>query len=234
MIEQLAIPVRTPAPTLPPGIDLRCADITDVIASLPEPCARLIVADPPWAYSQREGVSAAEDHYPGLTIAQIVEHVELCATVALPGARLALWITWPLLGEFLGAYLAQPRRWRYVTGGAWGKVGRMGQGYHWRGDSEAVLLFAAPGATGRPDEAISNFHPSPRTEHSRKPVDWQRAWLRAWTRPGDTVLDLYAGLGSVASACAIESRRYIGAEIDPTRHADAVALIRRDLSLARP
>jgi hypothetical protein len=33
--------------------------------------------------------------------------------------------------------------------------------------------------------------------------------------PGDLVLDLYAGLGSVPVACALEGRRYAGAEIDP-------------------
>ena len=49
-----------------------------------------------------------------------------------------------------------------------------------------------------------------------------RGWLRRWTDPGDLVLDLYAGLGSVAVACALEGRRYIGAEIDPERHRRAV------------
>lgn len=237
MIEQLAIPIRAPIPTLPDGIDLRRDDIASVLVDLPPQCARLIVADPPWRYSQRHGASAAEDHYAGLTIPQIIDHIELAGRVAQPGARLAMWVTWPLLGELLGAHLdpsAPRRRWRYVTGGGWTKSGSMGQGYHWRGDSEAVLIFAAPGPTGRPTKAISNAYVAPRAEHSRKPVDWQRAWLQAWTDPDDLVIDLYAGLGSVASACAIEGRRYVGAEIDPARHAAAVALIRRDLSMARP
>jgi hypothetical protein len=37
------------------------------------------------------------------------------------------------------------------------------------------------------------------------------------------VVDLYAGLAPSARACLIEGRRYLGAEIDPARHAEALA-----------
>ena len=42
---------------------------------------------------------------------------------------------------------------------------------------------------------------------------------------GAKVLDLYAGLGTVAEACALEGRRYVGAEVDPDRHARALGLV---------
>ena len=63
--------------------------------------------------------------------------------------------------------------------------------------------------------------------HSEKPIPWLRAWVRAWTEPGDLVLDLYAGLGGMARACLLEGRRYVGAEIDVERHRRAVDLLAR-------
>ena len=46
--------------------------------------------------------------------------------------------------------------------------------------------------------------------------------LRVWSHKHDTILDIYAGLGSVARACRAESRHYIGAEICPVRHRSAI------------
>jgi DNA modification methylase len=46
--------------------------------------------------------------------------------------------------------------------------------------------------------------------------------VRGWCPEDGRVLDLYAGLGSVARACALEGRAYVGAEIDPERHARAL------------
>ena len=55
-------------------------------------------------------------------------------------------------------------------------------------------------------------------------------WLERWTAPGDTVLDLFAGLGSVAVACLHTGRRYVGAEIDPDRFEAARLNIHRALN----
>ena len=41
-------------------------------------------------------------------------------------------------------------------------------------------------------------------------------------KPGDLVLDLFAGMAPVARACARTGRRYVGAEIDPERYRQAV------------
>ena len=39
---------------------------------------------------------------------------------------------------------------------------------------------------------------------------------------GGRVLDLYAGFAPMARACRIEGRQYVGAEIEPARHAEAL------------
>lgn len=216
-------------PEPPPGIDLRCCDVEDVLAEIEANGSRvaLAVADPPWLYDQSFGESRADDHYDVLTIEQIISHLERCAALS---PRLALWHVWPVLMADWPSSL--PGWGRPKTGGAWSKSGpagsgHYGQGYHWAGCSEPVLVYTKKGACTDRSQKLRNSWVEPPAPHSRKPVGWMRQWLRRWTRPGDTVLDLYAGLGSVAEACFLEDRLYIGAEIDAGRHAEALSLLAR-------
>ena len=210
---------QTVEPPRPDGVDLVLGDVSAMLAAHKGAGARLVIADPPWAYDNAGTRGNAADNYDLLTNEGIAATVDAAYDCAADGARLALWVTWPKLGEWMTA--AAGMRWRYVTGGAWGKAGQMGVGFHWRGDSEALLVYVK-GSPGRPHEAVSNLHVSKRTDHSEKPVEWLRAAIRAWTQPGDLVLSVYSGLFPEGRACALEGRRCIGAEIDPERHAAAV------------
>ena len=55
-----------------------------------------------------------------------------------------------------------------------------------------------------------------------KPSDWMDGWIDRWTEPGDTVVDLFAGMAPLAVSCLRTGRRYVGAEIDPKRHRQAI------------
>lgn len=213
-------------PPLPPDIDLRCCDVRDLVRDARG--ATLVHADPPWGYHNAPGVANPEANgiYDTMTDAEIAALLDTAYECALPGARLACWATWPKLHEFVASGGAG-RRWRYVSGGAWLKTPHVGVGYHWRGATEPVLLFAHDGATGPCRDFLQNGYASRSGEHSRKPVDWLRNMLRAWTDPGDLVLDLWAGLAPMAVACRMEGRRYVGAEIDPDRHGVGVVSVVR-------
>jgi len=210
-----------PRPPAVPGIDLRCCGVDEVLAEVRG--ARLVVADPPWRYANQAGAANPEDNgiYCGLDNAEIVAHLEASYDCAATNSRLACWYTWPQSAEWRAAGMAGRRWGTEISGGVWVKAPHVGVGYHWRGHSEPVALFCR-GATGRSREALGNAHVSRPGPHSEKPLDWLRAWVRAWTDPGDLVLDLYAGLAPMARACAIEGRRYVGAEIDPERHRAAL------------
>ena len=206
---------------LPENIDLRCCDVAEVL--LVARGVRLVIADPPWLYERDAGVANPETRgiYPGMPEAQIVATLDASYDCADPtGSRLLAWYTWTKEEEWREAGQAGPRWGRRVTAGAFTKWPRMngGVGHHWRGMTEPVAMFTRGKAPVNRDDTCYNGAIVPQAEHSYKPVEWQRAWIRAWTSPGDLVLDLYAGLGSVAIACALEGRRYIGAEIDPERH----------------
>jgi hypothetical protein len=209
------------APTLP-GIDLRCGDVSALIAEARG--ARLIVADPPWRYAREAGVSNPETQgiYGGLSEVEIAAILDATYDCTGPACRLAVWYTWPKDAEWNAAGGAGKRWGARVTGGAWHKLQQVGVGYHWRGATEPVALFTK-GTCGRPADLLLNGYACPPDEHSEKPVEWLRAWVRAWTKPGDLVLDIFAGMAPLARACLAENRRYLGAEIDPERHARAMA-----------
>jgi len=211
-------------PVAPVGIDLRCCDVAEVLREVRG--ARLVHADPPWRYGEDPGVANPEMNgiYSGLDEETIVAHLSASWACAAPSARLAVWYTWPKAAEWRAAGQAGPQWGAETTGGAWVKIGQVGVGYHWRGQSEPVAVFTR-GATGRPNGLLLNAHVSTPGAHSEKPLEWLRAWVRAWTDPGDLVLDLYAGLAPMARACALEGRRYIGAEIDPERHRRALVAL---------
>ena len=221
-----------PVPPTIPDIDLRCCDVGALLADVSG--ARLIVADPPWHYTNAPGHSAdPQQHYAVMDDARIGALLAAAYDSAAAGARLALWTTWPKLDAWWSVVAdlrgAGRWRWRYVSGGAWtkvrnsgGAVANGGVGYHWRGRSEPVLVYVkgSPGCSRF--DALANAHLSVPRQHSEKPAGWMSAWLDRWTDPGDLVVDLFAGMAPLARSCLATGRRYVGAEIDPVRHRAAL------------
>ena len=60
-----------------------------------------------------------------------------------------------------------------------------------------------------------------------KPLGLMRAIVRDYSRPGDLVCDPFVGSGTTALACAIEGRRFVGAEEKPEHHAIATKRLSR-------
>lgn len=218
-------------PTPPQSIDLRCCDVAELLPTVRG--ATLVVVDAPWSeYDQRPGAAAPDLSYPVLSMDEIVGHIDLACSSAAQRARMLLWCTWPLLLNEWADASKRLAGWRYVTGGSWHKdVPQPGVGYHWLGHSEPALVYAKKQDDGfatfndRSIQLRNAFSTDKRLPHSEKPIPWQRLMLRRWTKPGDLVLDLYAGRGSVARACLAEGRRYVGAEIDVERHGEGVKLL---------
>lgn len=210
-----------PAPPKHERIDLRCCNVEDLLPLEGDLC----IADPPWTYERAAVRGNAADQYGGLPVSAIAAHL---AQIKAP--RLALWITWPILTADWPESLDE---WgRPKTGGSWlksdtGDSGHFGVGYHWAGCSEPVIVYGRPKAYTDRSVAVRNAWHSPPGKHSRKPVEWMAQWIRKWCPPDGRVVDPYAGLGAVAEAVLVagEGRTYLGAEIDPKRHADALGLL---------
>jgi N6-adenosine-specific RNA methylase IME4 len=206
-------------------IDLRCEDVGLMLKSLPDECAPLITADPPWRYSDGGRDSArgvASNHYDGLPMEFISAHLGKTYRVAAQNAYLAVWCTFPMLHEWILHFNVFHREgWEYITGGAWGKTNGLGVGHHFRGDAEVVLLYKK--GTPKPLATTSNLWLAPRIGHSEKPQRALRALVAMAVPQGGLVVDLYAGSSaSMARACRALGRSYVGAELDPGRHAEAM------------
>lgn len=218
--------LKATLPESAPGIVIHLGDVSLVLA---ERGARLVIADPPWEYYQPQVARDTERDYvelPYYTLShpEIIRTLDASWDACGEDAYLLCWVTWPHFFAFVGALHAQPMRWRYVSGGAWSKTTGRGIGYHQRGDSEPYLLFVK-GSPGKPREALGNAPASPRGRNSEKPMPFLEDVMRAFTQPGDLVLSVYSGLCPEARAAKRCGRRLVGAEIDPKRHADALAYL---------
>lgn len=226
--------LTVPPPALPDGIDLRCCSVEDLLANV-DGLPTLIVADPPWSYENDHRLlgGVAGQQYETTNNDRIAIVLAAAHRVANKNCRLAMWGTWPKIQEWTvsTSQMGDNWPWRFVTGGAWTKLGGPGVGFHWFGNSEFVLVYTTGTPTTKRDVITLNAHSSFRQRHSEKPWKWMAGWIERWTEPGDLVLDLYAGMAPVARACVATGRRYLGAELDPVRHRQAVdrlALFRRD------
>jgi len=210
-------------PKQPPGVELRNCSVQDLLANMPG-APSLIVADPPWHYSQAPGHSAnPENHYEAMSDKEIVAILDR-AWDTMEAGRLVVWLTWPKLQDWIDAVEGSRWRWRYVSGGSWHKTGGSGTGYHWIGASELCLVFVKGTGLCTRWGSLTNAHTSRRQKHSEKPAGWMVEWLQRWTAPDDLICDLFAGMAPLGRAVAMagEGRRYVGAELDPKRYREAV------------
>lgn len=210
-------------------IDLRCCSTRELLQDLTNP-VQFIHADPPWSYdSGRSGGSlrsASHDRYACMRMQDIAQDLNLAWDIAADACYLGVWCTVPLVENWMGTVIHERGegcfRWQYLSGARWGKTGRTGMGYHFRGDAEDLHLYRK----GKPhpvEGSKSNHWAAPRGSHSRKPDLALERLVRMSTREGDTVLDLYAGkTASMALVCHRLGRHYLGAEIDPEKHAEAL------------
>jgi len=217
--------VEVPPPVIPDTIDLRCCSAQEMIDDLTRAGtkASLVVADPPWYYSNSNNPAHVEGggKYSDMRDDEVVSILNSAYDIVDTG-RLAVWCTWPKLDNYYQAKHKSEWRWRYVSGGSWSKDGPTVMGFHWRGASELVCVYVkGTNLTSYGNRAVNN-HRGHKAAHSQKPAEWMANWLLAWTDPGDLVVDIFAGCANLAVACAWTGRRYIGCELDGVRHRTAI------------
>ena len=67
-----------------------------------------------------------------------------------------------------------------------------------------------------------------RHHETQKPLELMLRLIAEFTDPGDVVFDPTAGFATTGIACIRLGRRFVGCEIDPVKHAAAVARMRAD------
>ncbi len=206
-----------------------CGDAGAVLRSLPDGCAPLLVADPPYAADdghEQSGGYARRARDRG----RVAGDGDLAALAVVLGESRRVLAPHGRVMVF-----ASPRRhqdvahlWRsvgYDFAGelVWDKLAAgLGGGLRYR--HELVLLFAR----GRPKAyaALESVHSEVSPRHGRglrsreghpheKPLGLLRKLVRYGSPAGALVLDPFAGSGSLPVACVQSGRRCVGAEIDP-------------------
>jgi hypothetical protein len=202
-------------------IDLRCCSAADLIASMAAGSVDGVIADPPWKYGGSvggSGTSGAAAQYGVMSDEDIASTLAACVDLCRADSYMAVWTVWAKLAGWFT--LSMP--WRYVTGGAWCKSTGFGMGFHAAGDSELWLLYGK-GSPRPADGRQTNGVTAPRLGHSEKPQAALDVLVRTVAPVGGLILDPFAGeSASLARCCRRLGRRYIGAEIDPDRHAAAL------------
>ena len=221
----------------PAGIDLRLCTVEALMSSLEPGSIGLVHADPPWEYDNQRLNGTTEKHYnndgQGLSksgMAEIAARLEEAYQLAADDTYLLLWCTMPMLKDWFAAVEACPIGWRYISAGAWHKTGQSGEvgtgkigiGYHWRGNSEALLLYVK--GKPKPIQTVRNSYASKAGPHSEKPGGWLHLLVNAFAKPRSSVLDLYAGRAPLAKVC-LGRHQYYGAETSPRRHGEALEML---------
>ena len=120
----------------------------------------------------------------------------------------------------------------------WDK-GPMGMGWHYRRSYETVLVAQKGGAACkwydesnrienviRPNVGISKIIPQANDHPTTKPPELAEWFIRLHTRPGELVIDPFAGSGSTLVAAQRIGRRYLGCDLEE----QWVALAKKNLS----
>lgn len=225
------------------GITLYNADAREVLPTLADGSIDFVFADPPYGHNNNDGdlihrreaalgiLPCGAESPAGRPIANDGEEANdlvrwsfvewnrllgpgccccCCGGGGGPDPQFARWSLW--LDEAIG----------FKQMVIWDK-GPMGMGWHYRRSYETVLVAEKPGAacrwfdnTNRVENIIrkinkiipdSDSHPTP------KPVALAEHFVALHTKPGDLVLDCFAGAGSTLLAARNGQRRAIGVEL---------------------
>lgn len=132
---------------------------------------KVLYADPPWQYQQKNLRGAAEHHYRTMALQDICDlNVE---SIAENDSVLFLWTTFSQLPDALKVIEAWGFQYKTVAF-VWLKQNRGGKGWFFglgfwtRGNAE-ICLLAVKGRPRRKSNSVHQFIISPLREHSRKP-----------------------------------------------------------------
>ncbi len=133
----------------------------------------VIYADPPWSYSDKNCIGAAEAQY------HCMKLDDICALpvkdIAADNCILFLWATYPMLKEALKVIEAWGFTYKSIAF-QWVKLNRSGFGFFYglgrwtRGNTEPCLL-AVKGKPARSSNSVSQLIFSPVGRHSQKPPE---------------------------------------------------------------
>jgi adenine-specific DNA-methyltransferase len=188
-------------------------DCSFELCAMPEASVDLVVTDPPYGanYRDRSGRTVAND---GDT-AWLAPAFREVGRVLKPGKFCVSFYGWHRADRFLAAWRSAGLA--PVGHLVWVKPYASGTGFVAYRHESAYLL-----AKGRPQRAAGDLiadvlpwdYTGNRLHPTEKPVSAIAPLIEAFSRPGDLVLDPFAGSGTTAVAAKRAGRRYVAVELE--------------------
>src|SRR5688572_21883584 len=196
-------------------------DCTHLLRTLPDASVDLVVTDPPYGvrYRDRLNRTIANDDHPE----RILGAFNDVYRVLKPDTFCVSFYGWNRADVFLAAW----RHAGFVPVGhiVWQKNYASSRSFLQARHEQAYLL--AKGRPAKPAVPLSDVRPweysGNRIHPTQKSVSILRPLIESFSRPGDVVLDPFAGSGSTCVAAALCGRRFLGIELDANYHRLAVA-----------
>jgi site-specific DNA-methyltransferase (adenine-specific) len=199
--------------TTPSTGSLLQGDCTQLLRCQPAASVDLIVTDPPYlvSYRSRDGRRVPNDDNADWLLPAFAEMYR----VLKPNRFCVSFYGWSRVDLFMAAW----RRAGFTPVGhlVWQKPYASRRGFLAAHHEQAYLL-----AKGRPAplplvlrDVLPWEYSGNRWHPTEKPVSAIRPLIRAFSRPGELVLDPFAGSGTTAIAARELSRRFLAMELDP-------------------
>lgn len=212
---QLRTEERSANPRVPPLLDhldtVLLGDCCLVLRQFPEKAIDLVLTDPPYLvnYQSRDGRTIAGDTSDSWLLPAFAE-----AYRVLKSDRFCIsFYGWNRADSYLKAW--REVGFRPVGHLVWVKSYSSGSAFLQYRHEQAYLL-----AKGKPERPVSPMsdvqewkYTGNRLHPTQKPVLALLRLVRAFSEPGEIVLDPFCGSGSVLLAAKLLGRRYIGVEV---------------------
>lgn len=203
-------------------------DCMEILRKIEDGSARLVLTDPPYGigYKSTLGQRVANDDAPYIWWLREAWRILAPRSAMFCFCRWDVEDTFKMAIESAGFTLRNQAIWDKQTRG-------MGDTRRTLAPAHEVILFAAKGdftwPNGRPSTMFRFGLPNraTRTHPTEKPVGLLSALIQATTRPGDLVVDPFAGSGSTGEAAVRLGRSFVGVELDRAHAIRARARIER-------
>jgi site-specific DNA-methyltransferase (adenine-specific) len=211
----------------PPADTIIHGDCIAIMAQMPARSVDFILTDPPYItrFKARDGRSVANDDNaawlkPSFAAMHRVLKPDAFAVSFYGWNKTDLFFhAWKSAGFRVAAHFVFPKD--YASKSAYAEYSH---------ENAYLLVKGNPRFPANPIRDVINGwkYTGNKLHPTQKPTGILKPLIAAYSKPGDIVLDPFAGSGSTCAAAHMLGRRYIGIELDATHHQTAQARMVRN------
>ena len=205
-------------------------DCIELMKSFPNNSVDFILTDPPYItrYRSRDNRTVRNDDNaawlaPSFAEMYRVLKPDACAVSFYGWNKVDLFFqAWKQAGFRIGGHIIFRKR--YASNARY---------LQYRHEAAYLLIKGTPALPAAPLPDVMDWTYTGNTLHpTQKSIAILKPIIEAFSKPGDLVLDPFAGSGSICVAAQQIGRAYIGIELDPTHHRTACSRVSRERRVA--